>query len=244
MTRVFDWIVIVAAILAIWLGLYAYAGDVAITPPLRTFAFAAELLSRATFWNNVGVTLAAFAMALAISAVAGVTLGLMLGMRRFAGEVAEPILSSLYTIPKVTLYPLMLLIFGLGMSAKVAFGIIHGMIPVMLFTMAAVKNLDPILLRTARVLRLSRTQTALTVVTPALMPEIITGLRVGFALTLLGVLIGEMFASQRGLGFLIINGINVHDVRMTTAVTLMVVVFAVAANGLMLALDRRAHHFA
>jgi NitT/TauT family transport system permease protein len=201
-------------------------------------------LSRPTFWNNVGATMAAFVIALAISAVAGVTLGLMLGMRRFAGEVAEPILSSLYTIPKVTLYPLMLLIFGLGMSAKVAFGVIHGMIPVMLFTMAAVKNLEPVLLRTARVLRLSRTQTALSVVAPALMPEIITGLRVGFALTLLGVLIGEMFASQRGLGFLIINGINVHDVRMTTAVTLMVVVFAVAANGLMLALDRRAHHFA
>jgi NitT/TauT family transport system permease protein len=244
MTRLFDWIVIVAAIFAIWLGLYVYAGDVAITPPLRTFAFATELLSRPTFWNNVGATMAAFAMALAISAVAGVTLGLMLGMRRFAGEVAEPILSSLYTIPKVTLYPLMLLIFGLGMSAKVAFGVIHGMIPVMLFTMAAIKNLEPVLLRTARVLRLSRTQTALSVVAPALMPEIITGLRVGFALTLLGVLIGEMFASQRGLGFLIINGINVHDVRMTTAVTLMVVVFAVAANGLMLALDRRAHHFA
>jgi NitT/TauT family transport system permease protein len=244
MTRLFDWIVIVAAIFAIWLGLYAYAGDVAITPPLRTFAFAADLLSRPTFWNNVGATMAAFVIALAISAVAGVTLGLMLGMRRFAGEVAEPILSSLYTIPKVTLYPLMLLIFGLGMSAKVAFGVIHGMIPVMLFTMAAVKNLEPVLLRTARVLRLSRTQTALSVVAPALMPEIITGLRVGFALTLLGVLIGEMFASQRGLGFLIINGINVHDVRMTTAVTLMVVVFAVAANGLMLALDRRAHHFA
>ena len=140
MTRLFDWIVVVAAIFAIWLGLYAYAGDVAITPPLRTFAFAAELLSRATFWNNVGATMAAFAMALAISAIAGVTLGLVLGMRRFAGEVAEPILSSLYTIPKVTLYPLMLLIFGLGMSAKVAFGVVHGMIPVMLFTMAAVKN--------------------------------------------------------------------------------------------------------
>jgi len=243
MTRLFDWIVIAAAIFAIWLGLYAYAGDVAITPPLRTFAFAAELLSRATFRNNVGATMAAFAMALAISAIAGVTLGLILGMRRFAGEVTEPILSSLYTIPKVTLYPMMLLIFGLGMSAKVAFGVIHGMIPVMLFTMAAVKNLEPVLLRTARVLRLSRTQTALSVVAPALMPEIITGLRVGFALTLLGVLIGEMFASQRGLGFLIINGINVHDVRMTTAVTLIVVVFAVAANGLMLALDRRSHHF-
>ncbi len=79
---------------------------------------------------------------------------------------------------------------------------------------------------------------------PAVTPEIITGLRVGFALTLLCVLIGEMFASQRGLGFLIINGIEVRDVRMTTTVTLLVVVFAVAANGLMLALDRRAHQFA
>ena len=244
MRRLFDSVAIVATILAIWLGLYAYAGDVAITSPWRTFAFAAELFSRASFWNHVAATMVAFAMALAISAVAGVGLGLMLGMRRFAGEVAEPILSSLYTIPKVTLYPVMLLIFGLGMSAKVAFGVIHGMIPVMLFTIAAVKNIQPVLLRTARVLRLSPTQTALSVLAPAVTPEIITGLRVGFALTLLGVLIGEMFASQRGLGFLIINGMEVHDVRMMTTVTLIVVVFAVAANSLMLALDQRAHRVA
>jgi NitT/TauT family transport system permease protein len=244
MRRLFDLVAIVATIFAIWLGLYAYAGDVAITSPWRTFAFAAELFSRASFWNHVAATMAAFAMALAISTVAGVALGLMLGMRRFAGDVAEPILNSFYTIPKVTLYPVMLLIFGLGMSAKVAFGVIHGMIPVMLFTLAAVKNIQPVLLRTARVLRLSPTQTALKLLAPALTPEIITGLRVGFALTLLGVLIGEMFASQRGLGFLIINGIEIHDVRMMTTVTLIVVVFAVAANSLMLAFDRRAHRSA
>ena len=156
--------------------------------------------------------------------------------------MAEPVIASLYTIPKVTLYPVMLLLFGLGLSAKVAFGVIHGMIPVILFTLAAVKNIPPVLLRTARALRLRPLETAATVLAPAVMPEIVTGLRVGFALTLLGVLIGEMFASQRGLGFLIINGINSHDVPMTTSVTLLVVVFAVCANGLMLALDRRVHH--
>jgi NitT/TauT family transport system permease protein len=244
MMRLFDAAAVVAAILVIWLGLYAYGGDSAITPPLRTFAYAAELLSRASFWKHVGATMAAFAMALAISAIGGVALGLVLGMRRFAGEVTEPILSSFYTIPKVTLYPVMLLIFGLGMSAKVAFGVIHGIIPVMLFTIAGVKNIEPVLPRTARVLRLSPAQTALSVLAPAVTPEIITGLRVGFALTLLGVLIGEMFASQRGLGFLIINGIEIHDVRMMTTVTLIVVIFAVAANSLMLALDRHAHRFA
>jgi NitT/TauT family transport system permease protein len=71
------------------------------------------------------------------------------------------------------------------------------------------------------------------------MPAPLTGLRVGFSLALLGVLIGEMFASQRGLGFLIINGINSHNVRLTTAVILVVIVFAIAANTLLLALDQR-----
>ena len=90
------------------------------------------------------------------------------------------------------------------------------------------------LLRAARAMRLRPMQTALPVLGPAVLPEIVTGLRVGFALTMLGVLIGEMFASQRGLGFLIINGINSHDVRMTTSVAFIVVVFAVVANGAML----------
>ena len=242
MMRAVDWLVILAVVLAVWLGLYAWAGDVAITPPLRTFEFAATLLARPNFWGHAGATLLAFAYAFSISAVGGVALGLVLGARRFAGDVAEPLLTSLYTIPKVTLYPVMLLIFGLGLSAKVAFGVIHGMVPVTLFALAAVKNLPPVLLRTARVLRLTPTQTALRVLAPAVLPEIVSGLRVGFALTLLGVLIGEMFASQRGLGFLIINGINSHDVRMTTTVTMLIVVFAVLANGVMLTLDRRAHH--
>ena len=184
----------------------------------------------------------AFLYALAISAVLGITLGLVLGLHRFSGEVFEPILASFYTIPKVTLYPLMLLIFGLGLSAKVAFGVIHGMIPVTLFTLAAVKNIPGVLSRTARAMRLSPRQTALHVLMPAVLPEIISGLRIGFALTFLGVLIGEMFASQRGLGFLIINGINQHDVARTTAVIVIVVTAAVLANGALLRLDRHARH--
>ena len=109
MKKLTDSLVIVAVILAIWQGLFAYAGDVAITSPLRTFAFAAELLTHAPFWDHAAATLLAFAYALAISAAAGIALGLLLGLRRFAGDVAEPVLVSLYTIPKVTLYPVMLL---------------------------------------------------------------------------------------------------------------------------------------
>ena len=146
---------------------------------------------------------------------------------------------ALYTIPKVTLYPVMLMVFGLGLSAKVAFGVIHGMIPIVLFTLGAVKTLPPVYLRSARALRLTAMQTGWRVLLPAVLPEVVSGLRIGFSVTLLGVLIGEMFASQRGLGFLIINGISSHNVRMTTAVTLLVMLFALGANGLLLMLDRR-----
>jgi NitT/TauT family transport system permease protein len=234
-----DSVVIVAVLLAAWEALFAYAGDVAITPPLVTITYAMSLLGSATFWPHVGATLLAFAEALAIAAVLGIALGLWLGLRRFAGDVAEPILAALYTIPKVTLYPVVLLLFGLNLSAKVAFGVIHGLIPIVLFTLAAVRNLPPVYRRAARVLHLTSWQTAAQVLAPAVLPEIASGLRIGFAVTFLGVLIGEMFASQRGVGFLVINGINSHNVRLTTAVTMLIILFAVGANLLLLGLARR-----
>jgi NitT/TauT family transport system permease protein len=240
-TRALDALVLIALFVAVWQGLYEYAGDAAITSPLTTLGYASSLVKTSNFWSHAQATLAAFLYALAISITLGIALGLALGFQRFAGDVAEPILVALYTIPKITLYPLILLIFGLGVSAKVAFGVIHGVIPIILFTLDAVKNINPVLLRTSRVMRLSTWQTVSTVLAPAVMPELITGVRVGFSLTMLGVLIGEMFASQRGLGFLIINGISLHNVRMTTAVILIVVVFAIAANGLLLWIDKRMH---
>jgi len=67
-------------------------------------------------------------------------------------------------------------------------------------------------------------------------------LRIGFSLSLLGVLIGEMFSSQRGLGFLLVNGLAQHNVPLTTAVVLVIVAFAVAANTAMLRLGRSFTH--
>ena len=239
--RVGDTGALVILALILWQALYEAVGDVALTPPIATFAHAGTLLGSGPFLRHVAATADAFAVSLAIGSLAGVAAGLALGFHRFSGEVAEPILTALYTLPKVTLYPLVLLVFGLGISAKIAFGIMHGIIPVILFTMGAVRNIDPVHLKTARVLRLSPWQTATTVLAPAVIPEIFTGLRVGFSLTLLGVIIGEMFASQRGLGFLVINGINTHDVPTMMAVILLIIVFAIFASAILLAADHRLH---
>ena len=69
-----------------------------------------------------------------------------------------------------------------------------------------------------------------------------TGIRIGFSLTLIGTLLGEMFASQRGLGYLLMQAIGLHNIRMITAVTFILVCVAVTASAVLLAIDRRLHH--
>lgn len=239
--RMLDFVLLIAAIIGGWQALYLYAGDVAIASPLTTLRHAFELLPSRDVRPHLVASMSAFGYALAISYALGLAMGLALGFHRFSGEVFEPILAAVYSLPKITLYPIVLLIFGLGISAKVAFGAIHGIIPVALFAMNAVRSINPTHLRMARLFRLSAFTTVRTIVAPAIIPEIVTGLRVGFSLTLLGVLIGEMFASQHGLGFLLINAINLHDVKMITTLILVLFTFATITNAILLAIDKRLH---
>jgi NitT/TauT family transport system permease protein len=236
--RALDAVVLAMLILTLWQVIGSWTKGVAVSPPLQTLVYLFGLLRTWMFWDHAAATLEAFLLAFVLSALIGLALGLIFGVRRFAGEVAEPVLAGFYTIPKVTLYPIVLLIFGLGMSAKVAFGVMHGLVPMTLFTLGAVRNLPPVLIRTAKVLRLSPGRTMLWVLVPACLPDIINGLRISFSLSLLGVLIGEMFSSQRGLGFLLVNGMAQHNVPLSTAVVTVIVAAAIAANTLMLRVSR------
>jgi NitT/TauT family transport system permease protein len=240
--RVLDTFLFIGTLVALWQLLHVYSGDVALSSPAATARKAAELLTSRAFWPHVSETATALGYSLAISIPAGLATGLALGVRQLPSEVAEPILVSLYSLPKITLYPLVLLIFGLGMPAKVAFGALHGIIPVTIFAMNAVRTISPVFFKAARVMQVSRSATMLHIALPAALPEIFSGIRVGFSLTLLGVLIGEMFASQRGLGFLIMTLIDVHDVLRMMAVTLLLAIFAVVMNLGLTALDHRLHH--
>jgi NitT/TauT family transport system permease protein len=77
------------------------------------------------------------------------------------------------------------------------------------------------------------------VLVPAVMPEIMTGLRLGFSLCLIGTILGEMFAARRGLGYLLMTAIGLHDVNLIMALTLLLTIFAVCASAVLLTIDRR-----
>ncbi len=226
----------------VWEVLSIVAGPHAISSPLETMAKLVQMMGTVHFWLDVAETGTAFVWALVLSILCGFALGIGLGLNRASSEIAEPILVTFYALPKVTLYPLVLLVFGLGMPAKVAFGVMHGLVPITLTTRNAIGQLKPVYWRSAMVLQLGLLDALRCVVLPAIMPELVSGVRVGFSLTLLGVLIGEMFASKRGLGFAAVNAMGLGDVPTIMAIGLFLATVAVTANIGLLSLESAARH--
>jgi NitT/TauT family transport system permease protein len=234
-------LVVVALLLIAWQILFEVAGPLAMTPPFETFGYLGHLLTTDAFWGHVAETARAFFFALLLAVLLGLAIGFLLGAHRFSSEVVEPMLVAFYSIPKITLYPIILLAFGLGLPAKIAFGTIHGIVPVAIFTLGAVRNINPVLLKTARVLRLGLWDVVRSMLLPAALPEIFTGIRLGFSLTLIGTLLGEMFGSQRGLGYLLMTAIGLQNVQLIMAVTLLIVLFAASVSMLLIVIDHRLH---
>ena len=234
-----DYLWLALGLVVLWQLLFLAAGADALASPADTLRRAAELLGSSEFWRHAAETGKAFGLACLFALAGGLGLGVWLGWRRRAGEVADPILGALYSLPKITLYPVILLFFGLGLSAKVAFGAIHGLFPVAIFTMNGIRQVPPVHLKTARMLRLSGWVTAQTVLMPAAAAEIAAGLRVGFSVTLLGTLIGELFASTSGIGYSLARAMDTHEVVEIMALTLLLFSFAALANGVLRLLERR-----
>lgn len=224
-----------------WQVLYWIVGEIALRSPGETIRYTWNLLQRPTFWPHIAETAKAFAAAIAIAITLGLAVGLALGFSRLAGQVFEPMLVALYSVPKVTLYPILLLTFGLGISAKIAFGALHGFIPIALFTINAVRNVRPILIKTGRVLNYNTSELVWRILIPAALPEIFSGIRIGLALTMIGTVLGEMFASQRGLGYMLMSAIGLHNVDIIMSITFLLIAFAAVVSSILLAIDRRLH---
>ena len=239
--RATDTMIIVVAILAAWQALHLLVGTTALPGPVPTLSYLVKFVPSARFAENAMATLTCFFYALIVAYGLGLAIGVWMGIYRLAGAVGEPILISLYTLPKITLYPVVLLIFGLSLSGRVTFGAMHGVLPVALLTMNAIRNIPPVYLKSARTLHLSKWQTIFTVLFPATLPEIVAGLRIGFTLTLLGVLLAEMFAAKHGLGFLIINAMSLLQSEEMITVAVVLFAFAAVANTLLLWMEHSLH---
>ncbi|HEU4437697.1 MAG TPA: ABC transporter permease subunit [Methylomirabilota bacterium] len=151
---------------------------------------------------RLGDTLAKALLGYVLAVGLGVTGGLLIGSRRLVHAVAMPYVVAAYGVPKILVLPWIALIFGLGTSTAVITATLFAVFPILLMVAAGVRDVDPTLVTAAVSMGATRGQVSRKVLLPAVLPSVLAGMRIGVVFAMLGVLLAEMFAGTRGMGFL------------------------------------------
>jgi ABC-type nitrate/sulfonate/bicarbonate transport system permease component len=192
---------VVVVILLVWEIAARFMDPLFISPPSRVFASLGAVVDTEGVPNALRLTFFELAVGFAISVAVGLPLGLAIGLQPFARRSFMPIVLLIYGMPKITILPLFILVFGIGPESKIAFGVAHGIFPIIVTVVAGVQNLKPILLTSARSMGANRWHILRWVIFPHMIPSFFAGMRLGMSGVLLGVLLAELYVSTAGIGY-------------------------------------------
>ena len=195
-------------------------------------AFALMLIDPIT-WRHFAVSAWEIGAGLTIGYILGVLFGLVAGTRRFFGKAVAPYVDGIATAPKIVFLPIVMLLVGTGIGSKLALGALSAFFPVAINMAASVRQVPNIFVRVGHSFRLSRWQMATRIYLPALRPSLVTSLRLGIGLAVVGVLLAEIKLSNAGLGFLANEHYSHYRVPDLYAVLVLVFIVAVGLNSLM-----------
>lgn len=184
-----------------------------------------ELIRGGKLWINMWVSFQELLLGYTLAVVVALPLGLLMGWYRRLNYVLDPYVTFFYNAPRISLVPLFIVWFGIGIYSKIAIVFLGAFFAILINTAVGVRNLDNSLLRSARSFCASDAQIFRTVALPGSVPFILTGLRLGVAHALIGVVVGELIAAQAGLGLMMATAGATFQ---TSKVFAGVIIFAVA----------------
>ena len=200
-------IIIIAAFIGIWeyIGQAGLVHHLLLAPPSKVVeGIWMMILNEGRLKDllfHVRITLTEIVIAFAFVATIGLLLGFIAAEKKGFGDVFEPIATAFASVPNVVLYPAIYLLFGLAEPSKIIFGFILGFFPVVANAIAGFRQVDPAFLTLSKSLGANRITTYAKVIIPGAAPAIVSGLRMGLARTVIGVLAGELLASFSGIGY-------------------------------------------
>lgn len=233
------------AVLLIWeaVARVGSLSPIIIAPPSAVFLEIFWLLAGDDlvpgFYLNAAITIGEIVAAYLVTTVLGVALGICFASSKIVGDAFEPILLVLYAIPKIILYPLLILILGIGVLPNIAFGVLLGIFVVIFNTSAGLRQIEPNYLRLAHSLGYGRGAIFFKVVLPAAAPTIVAGLRLGFGYTIIGVITAELLVVSAGLGSLIDYATVNYLTAPLYALILITLAVGVAGNSFFSLVERR-----
>jgi ABC-type nitrate/sulfonate/bicarbonate transport system permease component len=193
---------VIALLLGVWeIAARFYVDKMFLSPPSSVFTSLQTVLLTPGVPAALRITFFELFIAFVLSIAIGLSIGLTVGLNRFSHRSFMPIILLLYGTPQVTILPLFILYFGIGPASKIAFGVTHGMFPIMVTVIAGVQNIKPILLTSARSMGASRWHIFRWVIFPHMIPSFFSGMRLAMTGVLLGVLLAELYVSTAGIGY-------------------------------------------
>lgn len=205
----------------------AFAKLKIVFPSLMTIAGAlAEVLTTGEFYYDLAVTSQEVAISFALAAIIGIVAGTAIGANEFVADAVEPLIYYFSTVPKIVLYPLFLVALGVGLESKIAMGFFSAIFPITVNTITGTLSVREDLLKVARVYDASPREIFENVYLPSTITHVVNGLRLGVGVAIIGVLLGELAASQAGLG----NRVSFYFSNLQTAkmYAVLIIVFAVS----------------
>jgi ABC-type nitrate/sulfonate/bicarbonate transport system permease component len=198
-----------------------------------------ELGRKGQLWIHVAATLERVAVGFAVGAVLAVALGLLAGQVRAVRNIVEPVIELLRPIPPLAVLPLFIVWVGIGETSKVGFITYATFFPMFVTTVHGVTQIDGRLLRAAQSLGARPHHLFLRVILPAALPDVLTGLRLGVALSFFVIVISEFVGAESGLGYLINDGRNFFLVPQMLGAAVLLGLLGYGGNGLVRVLERR-----
>jgi NitT/TauT family transport system permease protein len=183
-------------------------------------------------WYQVSITLEEMIVGFVLGALAGLAVGFMLGRSEFLASLLDPFILAVYSLPKIALAPLFILWFGIDMKPKIILAAVVVFFLVFYNTYAGVRDVDTDLVNTVRIMGANRLQILRFIVLPGSLTWIFTGLKISIPYALIGAVVGEIMASNRGIGYLIVGSAGQFDTAGVFAALLVLMVIATVLNEL------------
>ncbi len=198
-----------------------------------------DLARKGQLWIHVVATLERVVVGFGAAAVVAIALGLLAGQVRGVRNIVEPVVELLRPIPPLAVLPLFIVWVGIGEASKVGFITYATFFPMFVTTVHGVAQIDGRLLRAAQSLGARRRHLFFRVILPAALPDVLTGLRLGVALSFFVIVISEFVGAENGLGYLINDGRNFFLVPQMLGAALLLGLLGYAGNALVRLLERR-----
>ena len=164
-------------------------------------AFSAYI-AKGQIWNDLWVSGQELVLGFVLAIIVGLPLGMAMGWYRKVAFALDPFVTFFNAIPRVSLTPLFIIWFGIGINSKLAVVFLGALFAIIINAAVGVRNLDPALVRAARSFGANDLQLFRTVVLPGCVPYILAGFRLGLAHALTGVVVAELVAAQAGVGLM------------------------------------------